>query len=138
MMMQDWLLPYATTVWMLGLMGILMLVQLSVLDVAGIRAGHVPGSPVTGDHGQFFFRAARAHANTNESIAIFMLAALFGIILHASPRWLNGAAVVFVAARGAHMLCYYGNVPLARSGAFVVAFIALIVMLAAGVAAGLR
>ncbi len=138
MMMQDWLLPYATTVWMLGLMGILMLVQLVVADVAGIRVGHVPGSAVTGDHGHFFFRAARAHANTNESIAIFILAALFGIFHNASPWWLNGAAAVYVVARVAHMLCYWANVPLARSGSFVVAFIALIVMLAAGVGAGFR
>jgi len=138
MMMQDWLLPFATTVWMLGLMGILMVVQLIVVDVAGMRAGHVPGAAVTGDHGDFFFRAARAHANTNESIAIFILAALFGIMINASPPWLNGAAVVYVVARGAHMLAYYANVPLARSGAFVVALIALIVMLAAGVGAGFR
>lgn len=138
MMMWDWVMPYATTVWMLGLMGILMVVQLIVVDVAGIRVGHVPGAAVTGDHSQFFFRAARAHANTNESIAIFILAVLFGILMHASPWWLNGAAVVYVVARGAHMIAYYSNVPLARSGSFVVAFVALIIMLAAGVGAGLR
>jgi uncharacterized MAPEG superfamily protein len=137
-MMQDWLVPYAPTISMLGCMGILMLVQLIVLDVAGIRAGHVPGSAVTGDHGHFFFRAARAHANTNESIAIFILAALFGILHNASPWWLNAGAVVYVVARGAHMFFYYANVPLARSGSFVVAFVALIVMLAAGVTAGVR
>ena len=138
MMMQEWLIPYATTIWMLGLMGVLMLAQLIVLDVAGIRAGHVPGSAVTGDHSHFFFRAARAHANTNESIAIFILAALFGILHNASPWWLNAAAVVYVVARAAHMLCYYANIPLARSGSFVVAFVALIVMLAAGIGAGFR
>ena len=69
---------------------------------------------------------------------IFILAALFGIFHNASPWWLNGAAVVYVVARAAHMLCYYANVPLARSGSFVVALIAVIVMLAAGVGAGFR
>ncbi len=138
MMMQDWLIPYATTIWMMGLMGIVILVQLIVLDVAGIRAGHVPGAPVTGDHGDFLFRAFRAHANTNESIAVFILAAVFGIMHNASPWWLNGGAVVYVAGRVAHMLCYWGDVRLARSASFVVAFVALIVMLAAGVLAGLR
>ena len=93
-MMVDWVLAYATTIWMLGVMDILMLVQLLVVDVAGIRVGHVPGSAVTGDHGQFFFRAARAHANTNESVAIFILAALFGILLQASPGWIDRKSVV--------------------------------------------
>lgn len=137
-MMQDRLVPYGATIWSMGLMAMLMLLQLVVLDVAGIRAGHVPGAPVSGGHDDFFFRAHRAHANTNESIAIFVLAALFGILRNASPWWLNGAAVVYVAARVAHMLCYYADVRLARSASFVVAFAALIVMLAAGVAAGLR
>lgn len=138
MLMQEWLIPYATTIWMMGLMGIVILVQLIVVDVAGIRVGHVPGAPVAGGHDDFFFRAFRAHANTTESIAVFALAAVFGILHNASPWWLNGGAVVYVAARIAHMLCYYGDVRLARSASFVVAFVALIVMLAAGVLAGVR
>ena len=137
-MMQEWLLPYAGTVWAMGIMGGLILVQLIVADAAGIRAGHVPGSAVTGGHESFLFRAARAHANTNESIAAFILLALFGILHNAAPGFLNGCALVFVAARIAHMVFYYGGVGVLRSTAFVVAFLALMGMLIAGVMAPLR
>lgn len=137
-MMQDWLLPYRATVAAMGTMGGLVLLQIIVADVAGIRAGHVPGAPVTGGHDDFFFRAVRAHANTNESIAAFILLALFGILRNASPYWLNACAMVYVAARIAHMLCYYGDIKLARSASFVVAFLALVGMLVVGVGATLR
>ncbi len=136
--MQDWVLPYASTLWAMGLMGGLLLVQLVVLDVAGIKAGHVPGSSVAGDHDDFFFRATRAHANTNESIAVFILLALFGILHGAAPGWLNLLATIYVAARVGHMLCYYAGIQVLRSLAFVVAFLALTGMLVVGVAAGLR
>jgi uncharacterized MAPEG superfamily protein len=137
-MMQEWLLPYAATVWAMGIMGGLILLQLIVFDVAGIQAKHVPGSAVEGGHERFLFRAARVHANTNESIAVFVLLALFGILHNAAPGWLNACAVVFVAARIAHMLCYYAGIGLLRSAAFVVAFLALVGMLIAGVMAPLR
>lgn len=136
--MQDWVLPYASTIWAMGIMGGLLLVQLVVLDVAGIKAGHVPGAAVGGDHADFFFRATRAHANTNESLAAFILLALFGILLGAAPGWLNLLATVYVAARVAHMLCYYAGISVLRSLAFVVALAALLGMLVIGVAAGLR
>jgi uncharacterized MAPEG superfamily protein len=137
-MMQEWLLPYAGTVWAMGVMGALVLVQVIVADVAGIRAGHVPGTAVGGGHESFLFRAARAHANTNETIAAFILLALFGILHNAAPGWLNACALVFVAARVAHMLCYWAGVGVLRSVAFVVAFLALVGMLIAGVMAPLR
>jgi uncharacterized MAPEG superfamily protein len=132
-MMQDWLLPYRATVAAMGTMGGLLLLQIIVLDVAGIRAGHVPGTTVTGGHDDFFFRAVRAHANTNESLAAFILLALFGILRNASPGWLNLCATVYVAARVAHMLCYYADVKLMRSASFAVAFLALVGMLVVGV-----
>lgn len=134
-MMQDWLLPYGTTIAALGAMGGLLLVQLIVLDVAGIRAGHMPGSAVTGGHDDFLFRATRAHANTNESIAAFVLLALFGIFRHAAPGWLNACAVAYVVGRAAHMLCYYADLRLLRSGAFAVAFLALAAMSVVGAVA---
>ncbi len=137
-MMQDWLLPYATTVWCLGIMGAVLLVQLIVLDVAGIRAGHVPGAAVGGDHSVFLFRAARAHANTNESIAAFILLALFGVLHNAAPGALNVCAALYVAGRIAHMLCYWADLKLARSASFLVAFLALLGMLVVGAAAALR
>lgn len=137
-MMQDWVLPYSGTVAAMGIMGALLLVQLIVLDVAGISAGHVPGAPVGGDHTSFFFRAARAHANTNESIAAFIMLALFGMLRAASPGWLNLLATIFVAARAAHMVCYYANLKPLRSLSFVVAFLALVGMLVVGAAAAFR
>ncbi len=136
--MQDWLVPYATTIWSMGTVGGLLLLQIVVLDVAGIRAGHRPGMPVEADPARFLFRASRAHANTNESIAAFMLLATFGILVGASPRWLNGLAAVYVAARVAHMLCYYAGVQLLRSAAFSVGFLALVGMLIVGMAAPYR
>jgi hypothetical protein len=50
-----------------------VLVQLIVLDVAGIRVGHVLGTTVTGT---IAFPPARCvHANTNETLAAFILPA---------------------------------------------------------------
>jgi uncharacterized MAPEG superfamily protein len=137
-MMQEWLVPYGATIWCLGIMGGLLLAQLIVLDVAGMRAHHVPGAAVAADHDVFLFRASRAHANTNETLAAFALLAMFGILHNASPGWLNLAAVVFVSARIGHMLSYYADQRKLRSIAFVVAFLALAAMLVLGVAAGLR
>lgn len=136
--MQEWLVPYGPTIWSLGIMGGLVLVQLIVFDVAGIRAGHVPGAAITGGHDDFLFRASRAFANTNESLAAFALLALFGILRNAVPGGLNLAAVVFVVARAAHMVCYYADLRMPRSAAFVVAFLALAAMLVLGVVAGPR
>jgi uncharacterized MAPEG superfamily protein len=134
--MQDWLLRYASTIWAMGAMGGLLLVQLIVVDVAGIGAGHKPGMPVEGGPERFFFRAARAHANTNESIAAFILLAVFGIFAGASAWWLNTCALLYVAARLAHMVFYYAGIQVMRSLSFVVAFLALIGMLVAGMTGG--
>ena len=131
------LAPYAATLLALGAMAALLLVQLVVADVAGIRAGHEPGSPVEPDHGSFLFRAVRAHANTNESLSAFVLLALFGLLSAASPGWLGLLAWLFVAARAAHMACYYANLKAPRSVAFAVGLLALLGMLAVGVGAWL-
>jgi uncharacterized MAPEG superfamily protein len=137
-MMQDWLFPYASTVSSIGAGGVLLLAQLVVLDVAGIRGGHAPGAPIATDPSNFLFRASRAHANTNESIAAFILFALYGIFSNASPGWLGAAAWTWVAARAAHMLFYYANIPIARSVSFGVGLLALIAMFACGFAASAR
>ena len=60
--------PYNITVLVSGLTGLMMLIQILVADVAAIKAQHIPGYPVKPGHDSFLFRAARAHANTNESI----------------------------------------------------------------------
>lgn len=131
--MQNWMLPYWPVLAALGAMGGLMLIQILVVDVAGIRARHPPGKPVEADHANFLFRATRAHGNTNESIAVFLLLALFGVFSGAPAAWLNGLTWVYVAGRIAHMLCYYADLKTLRSTAFAIALAALIGMLVAGV-----
>jgi uncharacterized MAPEG superfamily protein len=119
----------------MGATGGLLLVQLLVLDVAGLQARHRPGAPVEPDHGNFLFRASRAHANTNESIAAFILLGLFGVLSAAPAGWLNTLSWVYILARIAHMLCYYANVQLLRSLSFGVGLAALFGMLVVGVLA---
>ena len=133
--MQEWLVPYVSTVWALGMSGALLLIQLLVVDLAGIKARHRPGTPVEADHGDFLFRATRAHANTNESVAAFILLVLFGVLSAASPGWLNALSWVYVVARVAHMVCYYAGFQLPRSVAFGVGLAALFGMLVVGVSA---
>lgn len=110
----------------MGTIAGLFLVQILVVDFASIRAKHPPGTPVPVDHNNFLFRATRAHANTNESIATFTLLAVAGILSAAAPAWLNGLAWVYVLGRLAHMLCYYAGQGLARSTAFAVSLAALL------------
>lgn len=126
---------YAPAILSLGVIAGLMLIQMLVVDVIGIRAKHVPGAPVPADHDNLLFRATRAHANTNESIAVFILLLLFCMISSASPAWVNGLAWTYLAGRAGHMLCYYANLKLARSMAFGVSLVALIGLLVVGIAA---
>lgn len=130
--MQDWLSPYAPTIWALGVTGGLLLIQILVADVAGIRAHHAPGTPVAADPGSFLFRAVRAHANTNESVAAFILLALFGVLSMVTASTLNILAWVYVAGRGGHMLFYYAGVAPLRSVSFAVSILALLGMLILG------
>lgn len=123
---------YGPAVLALGAAGGLLLLQLVVADVAGIRAGHVPGAPVATDHASFLFRAVRAHANTNESVAAFVLLLLFAMLSSASPAWVNGLAWVWVGARAAHSAFYWADVRVMRSVAFGVSLTALVALLAIG------
>ena len=133
--MQQWLVPYAPTIWATGAMGGLLLIQLLVVDLAGIKAHHRPGTPVQVDHNNFLFRVTRAHANTNESIAGFVLLALFAVLSAASAGWLNTLSWAYVLARVAHMLFYYAGLQLLRSVAFGASLAALFGMLIVGLSA---
>ena len=124
--MADLVLPYFTTLASWVVLGVLVLVQVLVADVAAMRAGHVPGTAVTGGHDAFLFRATRAHANTNENLALFLLLSVGAILLRASAPLTNGFAGVFVASRAVHMLAYYGDQRTLRSTAFVVGLVCLI------------
>lgn len=127
--------PYGPTVVVAGITGLLLLIQLLIADLLAIRAKHPPGHPIPADYRQLLFRASRAHANTNESVAVFILFALFGVVGGASAAWLNGMALVYLAGRAGHMLCYYADLGTPRSAAFGVSVIGLLGMFVAGVIA---
>jgi len=110
----------------MGAAGGLLLLQLLVADVTGFRGSHTPGATVTADHDNFLFRASRAHANMNESIAIFILFTLVGILSGADPVWLGRFALAYVALRAAYMLCYWFNIKTARSICFILSLLALL------------
>ena len=124
--MPEFAVPYYPTLAAAVVLGFLGLLQLRVADVAGIRAGHVPGMPVATGHASFHFRATRAHANTNENLALFVLLMSTAIGAGADPSWTNRLAALFVASRAAHMLAYYGDLRLVRSGFFVIGTVCLV------------
>jgi uncharacterized MAPEG superfamily protein len=119
------LAAYRPAILAFGVMGALYLLQLLVADVVGIRRKHTPGAPVTAGHDDLHFRTVRAHANTSESIAAFVLLGLFAIGVGATPSWVNGLLWTFVAARAAHMAMYYLDVRIFRSVAFGLGVVAL-------------
>jgi uncharacterized MAPEG superfamily protein len=110
-------------------LGLVMVVQFIVADVAGMRAKHVPGMPIVGGHDDFFFRAARALGNTNESLPLFVLLSLAAILAGGSPDWTGYGVWLFVIARALYMVCYYANWRTARSTMFVVGQVAMIGLL---------
>ena len=124
----DIFLPYKITIIILGFTGLMMLIQIIIADIFAIKAKHTPGYPVNPDHSDFLFRATRVHSNTNETVAILILFALFGIFSGANALYLNGFSIVYLAGRVGHMVFYYGNVSLARSISFPVSLIGLIGM----------
>ena len=124
--------PYKITLLVSGLTGLMMLIQILIADVAAIKEQHTPGYPVKPDHSSFLFRAARAHANTNESIAVFILFALFGVFSASNAFYLNAFSAIYLVSRIGHMCFYYGNIKLARSISFPFSLIGLIGMLITG------
>lgn len=122
------LTAYHTTLVTLALAGLLLVVQLIIADLTAIRNGHKAGYPIPADSGTFLFRSARAHINTNESVAAFALFGLTGVALSASPAWLNLLSVVWLCSRLAHMGFYYANQKPLRSLSFAVSLVALLGM----------
>lgn len=130
--MQDSLSPYAPTILALGATGVLCLVQLLVFDATAILSRHQPGIPIEPDPGRFLFRSARAFANTNETLAVFVLLVVFGVYSGAPAQALNLFAWIYVAGRAAHMVLYWADLRVLRSVAFVVAVVALLGLLGVG------
>jgi uncharacterized MAPEG superfamily protein len=123
------LLPYQGLLTASAVLAVLVLVQVLVVDVASIRARHVPGMPVTSGHQDFLFRATRAHGNTNENLPVQILLILLAVLLAAHPRWSALAAWAFVAGRAGHMAFYYADWRTARSIAFGVGLVAQFALL---------
>lgn len=124
--------PYKMTVLILGLTALMLFVQLLVADIVGIKLGHKPGHAVSGGHRDLHFRVVRAISNSNESVAIFILAVIFALASGANPSLLNGSAAVYFGARLGHMMCYYLNLKLLRSIAFVISLIGLLGVIVSG------
>jgi len=120
---------YASSVNAMIALGGLMLVQLLVADVVGIQNKHTPGTPVQADHNNLLFRVTRTVANTNESIALFVILLLGCLFSGAHAGYTAIAAWVYVAARTGYMVCYYGNLQLLRSTVFGVALLSLLALL---------
>ena len=133
--MPDFLVPYASTLAAFVCLGGIFLLQVLVSDVIAIRAGHVPGTPTAGGHGDLLFRTTRALANTNENLAIFILLSLSAVLLGASATWTNRLAWTFVLARAGHMLAYYADQRALRSAIFTLGVVALLGLLVVSVAA---
>lgn len=130
--METILESYGLTIMTVGAIGGLLLIQLLVVDFAGITGGHAPGTPVSVDHEKFLFRAVRAHANTNESVASFVLLVLFALLMSAPANWVNGSCVLYLVGRVGHMCCYYANIKILRSVFFGASLIGLLALLGAG------
>jgi len=123
---------YGLTIFAIGALALLLLCQLLVADVVGIRSKHTPGSAIGGGHSDLLFRVTRTVANTNESIAIFLLATIFCILSDASPAYTAYAAWSFVLSRALYALCYYSNLQLLRSVVFGLSLLSLAGLLVIG------
>lgn len=119
---------YHTTLTALALGGLLFVLQLVIADLTAIRNKHKAGYPIPADSSSFLFRTARAHINTNESIAAFALFGVAGILLGANPGWLNCLSVLWLGARVAHMGFYYANRKQMRSMSFAMSLVSLLGM----------
>jgi len=106
----------------------LMFIQLLTVDVAGLVTKHIPGTAVPQNHASFLFRANRAFANTNESIALYVLLLVLLIFTGSDPLLSGYAAMTFLGGRVLHSICYWFDLRIARSITFVVILAGLLWM----------
>ena len=123
------------TIYSWGALGVLLLVQLLIADVIGITSKHTPGTSPEANHGNALFRATRTVANTNESIAIYLVLVLFCIFNGADATLTGYLSWAYVAGRSIYALCYYFNQRTMRSITFGVTLLVLIGMLIVGLIA---
>ena len=120
------LYPGTVLAWIV--VAVLLLVQVLVADVIGLRRKKPPGAEAEGGHDDLLWRADRAHRNTNETLGVFVLLSLAAIAVEAHPVAANGCALAFAGARAGHMLCYWFDVRILRSVCWIAALIALLVL----------
>lgn len=120
---------YLPSLWAMLASGLLIWLQLIIADLAAIKAAHPPGKPIEPNPKTFVFRAARAHANSNESVACFILFIVTGIFAHADSLWLNCFAWLYITSRVSHMTCYYLQQSILRSISFGLSLVALLGLL---------
>jgi uncharacterized MAPEG superfamily protein len=105
-----------------------------VLDRPGVR-GFGPWlldtQPETGTrHSLWAQRAIRAHQNAVENLAIMAPAILTAHALNISSPATRAAVIVYFFARLAHFLVYSAGIPLMRTVAFTVGWVAQLVVIA--------
>ncbi|MGF1684257.1 MAPEG family protein [Photobacterium minamisatsumaniensis] len=109
-----------------------MLIQLVIADVVAIKEKHVPGYPIESNHNNFHFRASRAHLNTNESVAIFVLFLCFSFLSSASSNVVNYSSLAYLISRLGHMIFYYFDLKVVRSVSFGISLLSLLTLFLAG------
>lgn len=130
--MADIFTQYHSSILICAMVATLFLVQLIVADIALFLKKHQAGHPLEPNHSHFVFRAVRAHANTNESIGIYILLLLFCIMSQSAAHWLTMTSGLYCVSRLAHMCFYYCNIHLARSISFGCSLLGLLGMLVTG------
>ncbi len=123
---------YELTTYSLGALALLMLVQMTVADVIGIRAKQIPGTPPEQNHENPLFRASRTVANTNESIGVYLVVILFCIFSGADATYTGYLSWTFVIGRVIYAVCYYTNQQTLRSTVFGISLLALVGLLGLG------
>ena len=116
---------YPGTVVAWTFMALLLLAQVLVADVTGLRRKKPPGAEVEGDHDDFLWRAERAFMNTNETLGAFVLLTLAAVGVAAELLPVNACALGFVVARAGHMACYWADLKRLRSACWIAGTVAL-------------
>lgn len=119
---------YRGSVWGVASVTALILGQVIVATATARAAGQTPGIAPTAGPESLAFRAHRAHQNSLENIGPYLGAVVAAIAAGAAPGVINGAALLFVAARVVHAVAYYGGVAGVRTAAFVVGLVAMLVI----------
>jgi len=109
---------YQISILVIGVTGLLFLIQLLIADVVSIKKGHTPGTIVEQSHENFLFRSSRVFANSNETVSIFIIFMMFAFLSSANATWVNASALVYFVGRLGHMTFYYANLKSLRSVSF--------------------